>query len=109
MLIADDARKDVPPGSHSWKFIQDSAKNGIIQLKDRYEIGRSPRDPRPIASGGLTRSGRVGFSAEDDAVLVRYVLSHTHNRTGNIIYQEFEQQVGSLCNVPRGSIVFPPC
>jgi hypothetical protein len=100
MLIADDARKDAPPGSYSWKFIQDSAKNGIIQLKDRYEIGRNPKNPRPVASGGVTRSSRVEYTAADDAALVRWVLSHTHNRTGNVIYQEFEQQVGSLCSVP---------
>lgn len=96
MLIADDARKDSPPGSYSWKFIQDSVKNGVVQLKDRYAIGRNIKEPRPVASGGLTRSGRVEFTSADDADLIRYVLSHANNRTGNAIYQEYEIIVSCL-------------
>jgi hypothetical protein len=95
MRIADHARKDAPAGSYSWKFIDDSLKHGIAQIKDRYAIGPDPHQarPRPVASAGPTRSGRVDFTPEDDAVLVKWVLSHNQHRTGNIIYQELENEV----------------
>lgn len=93
MLIADHVRKDAPAGSYSWKFIEDSVKHGIAQLKDRYAIGPDPTKPRPVASAGPTRGGRTEFTAEDDAMLVKWVLSHNQHRTGNIIYQQLEKEV----------------
>jgi hypothetical protein len=91
MLIADCARPKVAPaGSYSWKFIEESVKNGIVQLKDRYLIGRDPDLPRPAASGGLTKSTRTPFTTADDAAIAKWVLSHSVDRTGNKIFQEFE-------------------
>ncbi|KAH7013436.1 TRF2-interacting telomeric protein/Rap1 C terminal domain-containing protein [Ilyonectria destructans] len=91
ILIADHARKDVPAGSYSWKFITESVENGIIQIKDRYRIGRDPDLPRP-AGGGVrgTKSTRTPFTIDDDAGLAKWVLAHTVDRTGNKIFQEFE-------------------
>lgn len=115
ILIADHARKDAPPGSYSWKLIEDSVKHGVAQLKDRYAIGPDPVKPRPVASGGPSRSGRTEFTAEDDASLVRWVLSYNKHRTGNIIYQQLEQEVSrrllarsqtqALCELPCLALV----
>lgn len=93
MLIADYVRKDVPPGSYSWQFIEDSINNGIIQLKDRYLIGRHPDEPRPVGSGQLSRSTRTKFSAEDDANIAKWALEHPTEQKGNRIWQEYERIV----------------
>ena len=93
MLIADHARKDAPPGSYSWKLITDSVDNGIIQLKDRYRIGRDPEIPRPAAGGGLTKATRTAFTHAEDVALAKWALSHAVDRTGNKIYQKFAETV----------------
>lgn len=96
MCIADHARKDAPAGSYSWKFINDSLEHGIMQIKDKYRIGPDPDLPRPVGVGGKTKSGRTPFTSAEDAALARWVLSHKVDRTGNKIYQEFEQMVSLL-------------
>lgn len=98
MLIADHARakKDAPHGSYSWQFIDDSVKNGIIQLKDRYLIGPPPNAPRPVGSGQPTKSTRTPFTREDDARIARWVLQHPTDQKGNEIWKEYACIVGSL-------------
>ncbi|KAI5467708.1 TRF2-interacting telomeric protein/Rap1 C terminal domain-containing protein [Mariannaea sp. PMI_226] len=90
ILIADHAKaKSAPSGSYSWRFIEDSIKNGYIQIKDRYLIGLDPTLPRPAGGGGATKGTRTAFTAAEDAALAKWVLAHP-NRTGNKIFQEFE-------------------
>ncbi|KAF4972446.1 hypothetical protein FSARC_1013 [Fusarium sarcochroum] len=92
MLIADYTKiKDVPPGSYSWKFIEDSVKHGIIQLKDKYLIGRHSDAPRPVGSHQNSRSTRTKFDAEDDARIAKWVLEHPLEQKGNKIWQEYER------------------
>ncbi|KAM0426730.1 hypothetical protein ACHAPT_008046 [Fusarium lateritium] len=91
MLIADHARKDVPPGSYSWKFIEDSVKNGIIQIKDKYRIGPDPDLPRPVGAKHGAKSTRTPFTKVDDANLAKWVLSQTAPQLGNAIYQDYEK------------------
>ncbi|KAH7161430.1 TRF2-interacting telomeric protein/Rap1 C terminal domain-containing protein [Dactylonectria macrodidyma] len=91
ILIADHVRKDAPSGSYSWKFVTESVENGIIQIKDRYLIGRDPTLPRPAgrASHGK-KSTRTPFTSAEDAALAKWVLAHNVNQLGNKIFQEFE-------------------
>ena len=96
MLIADHARKNIPAGSYSWKFITESVEHGIIQLKDRYQCGRDPDLPKPVGVGGATKGTRTPFNSTDDASLAKWVLSHSQQRSGNKIFQEYEKIVGSL-------------
>ncbi|KAF5025583.1 hypothetical protein F66182_2327 [Fusarium sp. NRRL 66182] len=91
MLIADHARKDVPPGSYSWKFIDDSVKNGIVQIKDRYLIGRHPDIPRPVGSNLPKKSTRTPYTREDDARLAKWALAHADEVKGNKIWQNYER------------------
>ena len=98
MLIADHARKDVPPGSYSWKFIADSISKGMAQRQDKYAIGRPATEPRPAASGGLTKGTRAPFTQAEDAVLTKYILERMRlgeSTSGNAIYMEWAQ------NFPR--------
>ncbi|KAH7312354.1 TRF2-interacting telomeric protein/Rap1 C terminal domain-containing protein [Stachybotrys elegans] len=90
-LIADDFQRDCPPNSYSWRFIDDSVKHAYLQLKDRYLIGPPPDQPRPLGGGRPAKSGRTPFTPADDAALAKWVLSHSTAKTGNAIYQEYEQ------------------
>lgn len=104
MLLADHAKKyDVPAGSYSWRFVEDSVKNGIIQLKDRYKIGRELDVPRPVASGGGTKRLRSQFTSAQDAALAKWALEHPVDRTGNKIWQEYEKIV-SMSQVSKESL-----
>lgn len=99
-LIADHARqKDAPPGSYSYQFIEDSVKNGILQVEDRYLICQ-PDMPRPPGSSAPIKRTRAPFTKAEDAALVEWVLSHHTARTGNAIYQEFEAHVSPVSFIP---------
>lgn len=99
MLIADHKRKDVPAGSYSWKFIEDSVKNGIIQIKDRYRIGPDPDLPRPAGANHGAKTTRTPFTKDDDANLAKWVLSQGSQHQGNAIYQKYEEIVSARLNV----------
>ncbi|KAJ4210610.1 hypothetical protein NW767_000883 [Fusarium falciforme] len=91
MLIADHKRLDAPPGSYSWKFIEDSVRNGIIQIKDKYRIGPDPDLPRPVGAKHGAKTTRTPFTKDDDANLARWVLSQrSQQQQGNAIYQQYE-------------------
>lgn len=95
MLIADCARKDVPPDSYSWKFITESIANGIAQLKDRYLIGARQSLSGPAR---LTKPTRTSFTQADDVFLAKWVFAHSERRTGNAIYLELEREVCRLAS-----------
>ncbi|KAM0286771.1 hypothetical protein ACHAQH_000791 [Verticillium albo-atrum] len=90
MLIADHIRKDAPPGSYSWKWIEDSVNKGILQSKNdaAYLIGRVPEESRPVASAVPGRSTRTPFTATDDSDLIKWVLASSKNDKGNVVYQD---------------------
>ncbi|TEY70091.1 hypothetical protein BOTCAL_0111g00090 [Botryotinia calthae] len=66
-IIADGARKDAPPGSITWKFIEDSAKAGKLVDLEEYRCGE-----RAAAQPAKTR--RTLFTTEDDRILTQWVL-----------------------------------
>ncbi|OHF00281.1 Rap1 Myb domain-containing protein [Colletotrichum orchidophilum] len=95
-------RGPTPAGSLDWKFVKDSVDNGAIQEMDKYEMHRTPRasrpvgGPRPLAKSAPAKGTRTPFTATDDAILTKWVLSHAANkRSGNEIYQVFEEMVSS--------------
>ncbi|RGP79604.1 hypothetical protein FLONG3_2352 [Fusarium longipes] len=92
MLIADYRRaKEAPHGSYSWRFIEDSVKNGCIQLTDRYLIGSHPDEPKRVGSSHPSKSTRTPFTKEDDARLAKWALEHPTEQKGNKIWEEYAQ------------------
>ncbi|KAF7888791.1 hypothetical protein EAF00_009091 [Botryotinia globosa] len=73
IIIADGARKDAPPGSISWKFIEESAKAGKLVDMEDYRCGASERASEQ-AYAQPTKSTRTPFTAEDDRILTQWVL-----------------------------------
>jgi hypothetical protein len=103
-LIADHARKDTPPGSYSWEFIEKSVKSGQLleNLEDFLIRPRAPRDSlagsaRPTGSARPPRGTRSSFTKEDDAILMKWVTLQERRGepiSGNKVYQEFAEKVG---------------
>lgn len=90
MLIADHARKDVPLGSYSWKYITESVKAGFVQVEDKYLNGPPPGQPRSILAGSRAKKTRTPFSEHDDAILAKHVLQKGIDTAGNKMYMELE-------------------
>ncbi|EFQ33514.1 Rap1 Myb domain-containing protein [Colletotrichum graminicola] len=98
IIIADHPRPEYPSTSLHWKFIKDSIDNGAIQETDKYLIHQSPIASRPVGSSrspalsAPLKGTRTPFTAADDAILAKWVLSHPINkRSGNEVYKALEE------------------
>ncbi|KAI1141238.1 TRF2-interacting telomeric protein/Rap1 C terminal domain-containing protein [Hypoxylon sp. FL0543] len=92
-LIADHARKDCPPGSYSWKWIEDSINAGTLQNSDDYMCAPLARQSGPASSTTPQKATRNKFTAEDDSILTEWVTRKERNgeaTLGNDIYKELE-------------------
>lgn len=79
VLIADHARKDVPFGSVSWKYIKDSISEGELADIDIYRIEHpTTKKARPASADPKmsihTKRTRTPFTPQDDHILVHWVL-----------------------------------
>lgn len=95
VLIADHARKDAPPRSVSWKYVNDSVARGELVNIDEYRI-HDANVPRPVGSTKPTKGTKVPFSSQDDAILVAWVRQQAKAResvSGNKIYQLLAEKV----------------
>lgn len=95
-LIADHARKDTPPGSLSYRFIEKSVENGEIENPDAYPAGPAPGVQRDAGSSRPTKGIRTPFSAEDDRLLGDWVRDFARQGgavSGNEIYKQLESVV----------------
>ncbi|KAK1590581.1 Rap1 Myb domain-containing protein [Colletotrichum navitas] len=98
IIIADHPRPEYPSTSLHWKFIKDSVDNGAIQETDKYLIHQSPITSRLVGSSrspalsAPLKGTRTPFTAADDAILAKWVLSHPINkRSGNEVYKTLEE------------------
>ncbi|KAI1387208.1 TRF2-interacting telomeric protein/Rap1 C terminal domain-containing protein [Hypoxylon trugodes] len=97
-LIADDARKDGPLGSYSYKFIDESIKAGVLQNLENYLCSSATRQPKttesqPTSSISAQKTTRRKFTDEDDSILMRWVIKHERqgkHTFGNEIYKSLE-------------------
>ena len=72
-IIADHYRADCPPGSLSYTFIETALKNAALPDPSAHAAGRSHEAPREAGSANPGKATRTPFTAEDDAVLWRWV------------------------------------
>lgn len=98
-LISDRLSKSRTPACLSWLFVTDSIRNGAVQEEDEYRLIQSPMAGHNARS---SKSKRVPFTKEDDAILARWVLSRQHSG-GNKIYQELERTV-CCCYCARAQV-----
>ncbi|CAN8098360.1 unnamed protein product [Discula destructiva] len=123
MLIADHLKAggvSPPPGSYSWQWIDTSVKNGFLEEKDDYLIGRRVATARDAGALESAKVGRTPFTKHDDLILTKWVLAEERKGnpvSGRAVYQALERTnprhtwqswrdrwVRILCNRPRPSI-----
>ncbi|RMZ68735.1 transcription factor [Pyrenophora seminiperda CCB06] len=95
-LIADRFRRDCPPGSISYEFIEQSIKQGALADPDDHPAGRPVGEAREAgAIHQPARTRRAAYTAEEDRILYNWVRDKQSKGTyesGNEIYKELEQK-----------------
>lgn len=94
--IADHIRKDCPVGSTSWTFIERSIRNGKLEDIDDHRAGPIAQNTRPVGSKQATKSTRTPFTAEDDRILMDWVVKAERKGLaikGNEVYEQLEKKV----------------
>jgi len=87
-IIADHLRKDAPPGSISYKFIEEARRTGVLPEVDAYRTGEQSSTVRLAGSTSTAnKSTRTPFTAADDLLLWRWITSGTGSERGNEIYK----------------------
>lgn len=94
-LIADHAKRDVPAGSYSWKWIEETVKRGRLMEREDYLIGAPGHESRPAGSVPQ-KSTRNAFTKQDDLLLAQFVTKYERQGiavSGNVIYKRLEAKV----------------
>ncbi|KMP01230.1 hypothetical protein CIHG_01519 [Coccidioides immitis H538.4] len=96
ILLVDHMKKDLPPGSYSFKFIDRCLRAGKLLDLEEFRAGPAPGNARPVGSVSIPARGhRVGFTAEDDQILYDWVKPIERQGgpiRGNKIYQQLEEK-----------------
>ncbi|KAM0803527.1 hypothetical protein BDR22DRAFT_945213 [Usnea florida] len=94
--IVDHARKEAPPGSHSYTFIEKSVRNGVLEDLDDHKVGPPKGNIRSIGSVVQPAKGtRNRYTEADDRILWDWVHEHPQKgggTDGNEIYKQLEQK-----------------
>jgi hypothetical protein len=96
MIIADRARKDCPPGSISWHWIDQSVKKGELEDIELYRAGPATNIIREVGAAQPARKGRTQFTAEDDRILRDWCIKAERkgvSMKGNELYKQLEAKV----------------
>lgn len=95
-LIADHARKDNPPGSISYRFIEQSVRNGVLEDPEDHLAGPPAGEIREVASARPTKGTRNPFTPDEDRQLYKWAKDHERKGgrvLGNEIYKQLEAVV----------------
>ncbi|KAK0120208.1 hypothetical protein ONS95_011614 [Cadophora gregata] len=91
MILADHARKDCAPGSISWKWVEQSIRNGRLENIENYRAGPIHAQVREVGSTQPTKKTRTKFTPEDDRILMEWVIRAERRGSsllGNTIYKQ---------------------
>ena len=96
-IIGDHVRRDSPPGSISYTFIEQSLRDGKLADPADHPAGPAERVVRDVGSIiRPARKGKVPYSAEDDRVLYNWVKecqARGARISGNAIFIQLEDRV----------------
>lgn len=96
IIIVDHARKDCPPGSVSWKWIEQSVRNGRLEDIEDHRAGPTHAQPREVGSTQPTKKTRTPFTGADDKILLEWVTRVERKglpTLGNELYKQFAEKV----------------
>lgn len=95
-IIADHVRRDCPPGSLSYTFVEAAIRDAALPNPDDHRAGPAPGTKREVGSTAIPAKGtRTPFTAEDDRVLWEWVEGCRLRGgmvKGNEIYKALEDQ-----------------
>lgn len=95
-LIADHFRRDCPPGSISYEFIEKSITQGRILDPDNFSAGPRVGTSRDVGSIARPAKGtRAAYTPEEDRQLYKWVRDAERNGvaiSGNELYKQLEQR-----------------
>jgi hypothetical protein len=95
--IADHFRKDCPPGTISYAFVEKSIQEGQLRDPEDHRAGPPLGESRePGASNRPTKGSRASYDAEEDRILYKWVRDCEANgglSSGNEIYKQLEAKV----------------
>ncbi len=110
MVIGDHARKDQPPGSISWKWLEASMKKGVLADSEKYHAGPATQQVREAGSKQPPKKGRTPFSAEDDRILMEWCTKAERlgsSISGNTVFQQLAEKVGRLTVITYPNYLTP--
>ncbi|EAW06482.1 putative transcription factor Rap1 [Aspergillus clavatus NRRL 1] len=93
--IVDDTRKNLPSDTYSFKFVEDSIRNGRLADLEAYRAG--PSAPRPVGATHIpNRAHKVPYTISDDQMLFDWLQPLEKNPraavSGNVIYKEIAEK-----------------
>ena len=91
-VIADHLRKDAPPGSISYEFVDKSLRNGRLEDPADHPVGPQLGSVRGVGSSQSKRVGRVPFTEDDNRQLCQWV-SRCHSEGGYVRGNELYKQL----------------
>ena len=107
-VVGDHVRRDSPPGSISYTFIEQSIRDGKLAKPEDHLAGTVERVVREAGSAARpARRRKVPFTAEDDRVLYRWVKecqAKGGRVLGNAIFIQLEEVVRAGCFIPFGRL-----
>ena len=95
ILFVDHARKNQAPGTHSYRFIELSIRNGQLEDLDAHAVGSATRVQRTVGSTVTApKKGRNHFTDAEDQWLwnmIKPYMDAGGNWKGNEIYKQLER------------------
>ncbi|KAE8151207.1 TRF2-interacting telomeric protein/Rap1 C terminal domain-containing protein [Aspergillus avenaceus] len=89
--LVDHARKNLPSDTYSYRYVEQSVRNGKLEDLEKHRAG--PSSARPVGATNIpTRSHRFPYTLNDDQILWDWMEPYELNLnapvSGNKIYQE---------------------
>lgn len=99
VLIVDHARKNAPVGTHSYKYIEQSIRNGRLEDLADHVVGPSKSTHRPVGSMTTAPKGsRSKYTEAEDQLLWNFIKPYETAggaTGGNEIYKQLEEAHGN--------------
>jgi hypothetical protein len=99
VLIVDHARKNAPVGTHSYRYIEQSIRNGALEDLADHVVGPSKSTDRPVGSMTTAAKGsRSKYTEAEDQLLWNFIKPYELRggaTGGNEIYKQLEEAHGN--------------
>ncbi|KPI39510.1 uncharacterized protein AB675_5243 [Cyphellophora attinorum] len=93
--LVDHARQNQAPGTHSYRFVEQSIRTGVLEDLEAHRVGVTARVDRPVGSKVTGPSGkRNPYTEEEDQFLYNFVKPFELKGgawKGNEIYKQIER------------------